>query len=97
MTQDALERYDWQDVVAESVAAMVPASAEVVEVREEQWEYKIAVVAAAMPELAQDQLNFEGIGGWELVSVRPVDSPFTNEVWYYFKRRHEHVSTSDEG
>ena len=54
----------------------------------EPWEYKIvSSEGIASVEANEAQLQIMGDVGWELVQVVNLQVPFSNDMWYYFKRR----------
>ena len=60
------------------------------------WEYKIVNSGIASVELTEEQLNLFGQAGWELIHVRPIESAFSNKVWYHFKRKRDDAVSSPE-
>jgi hypothetical protein len=56
-----------------------------------RWEHKVVVMLVESPQKEEDQLNLLGYEHWELVQVVLIPIRFANELWYYFKRKHEDV------
>jgi hypothetical protein len=57
------------------------------------WEYKIiSTEGSSSMEFAEEALREMGLARWELVTIRVMNIPSENQVWYYLKRKQQGVA-----